>query len=191
MKLMMIQLLLLAALSSCATGKLPSTPANEVPVNTEVTEPVQVEKPYEPVTVFTYKSSLTWVKKVNECANKIVNDKEFQAELLAKEKFDYSGDSGEVVLGKLLNHKCVIRTYKTKSPWTRVVATTYRSNKTDLYLNRRKSRTIAQWSGTSIHECSHNFGYSHGDNSSAGKQQSVPYWIGYAAERHAKRICQQ
>lgn len=179
---MMIQLLLLAVLSSCAT-QLSKTKPGEL-------KPIDTITPSAPVVVFAYKSSLSWVQKVNECANMVVNDKGFQGDLIAVEKFDYSGDTGAVVLEKLLNHRCVIRTYKTPNPWSKVYATTYNNNNIDLYLNRRKVQDVYGWSGTAIHECTHNFGYSHGDNSRVGKENSVPYWVGYTAAKHARRICQ-
>ena len=139
--------------------------------------------------IFSYNSQYPWVLEVRNCANNIANDKGFQKELAAKKSFDYTDDNGLKVLDKMLSKKCVIRTYKTRNPWSSVYATTFRTNRRDLYLNRRKTRSISSWVGTSHHECSHLYGYSHGDNSRAGKGNSVPYWIGALATRYAKKIC--
>jgi hypothetical protein len=38
---------------------------------------------------------------------------------------------------------------------------------------------------TALHECSHLAGYTHGDNSPVGKENSVPYWVGSKAEEVA------
>lgn len=192
MTMKVIQLISLVVLYSCASGQVttPTTPTPDLSgLEVQVEQPSKPVATIESVKVFSFRSSLNLIKNVNECANKVVNDKEFQEELKSVERFDFSNASGETVLNKLLNHKCVIQSYKTKNPFSKVLATTYINNKTDVYLNMRKYQTIEAWSGTSIHECSHNFGFSHGNNSSAGKQNSVPYFIGFLGQRHAERIC--
>ena len=167
---------------SCSSAvKKPTTPTTEISQPT--IEVVEQKK------VFSFKSSLSWVEKATDCANIVINDKDFQDEAVAKTSFDYSEDDGEKVLNKLLSHHCVARTYKTKNPWSKAVATTYRSNTEDMYFNRRKKRSIFAWVGTSCHECLHNVGYSHGDNSSVGKENSVNYWYGSLCTTHAKRLC--
>jgi hypothetical protein len=140
--------------------------------------------------VFSYKSSLSLIERVAECANAVSKDKTFKDEIMKKCNFDYTQDKGKHVFERMVNHHCVIRSYKTRNPWSKVNATTYKSNDVDLYLNMRKKRTLAQWVGTTHHECSHNYGYSHGDNNPKGKQNSVPYWLGALAEQRAKVVCE-
>ena len=176
-----LKVLLMVMLTSCfSTTKVKlDKPAMVIP-------PQEFVETYHP---FYFKSSIKWVGDVSMCANMIINDSKFREELMAIKKFDMSSDNGEYVLKKLQSGKTVIKTYKTRNPFSKAVATTWKSNKTDIYLNIRKKRTIAQWSGTAIHESSHNRGYSHGNNSSAGKEKTVPYLVGTIATKHAKRIC--
>lgn len=116
----------------------------------------------------------------------MVESTSFKVELARVEKFDYTQDSGRDVLRKLSEHpQCVIRTYATKNPFSKVIATTYSANNVDLYFNLRKNpRPVASMINTAVHECSHLFGYSHGSNSNVGKENSVPYKIGVIAQKH-------
>ena len=138
---------------------------------------------------FTYKSSLSIIKSTSECANKVISSPQFSDQMLAKKSFDSSEDSGEIVYNKMINHVAVIRSYKPTNPFSKVLATTYKSNRVDLYLNMRKKRSVHEWSGTACHELSHLVGYSHGDNSNVGKENTVPYWVGSLATKIAKKIC--
>lgn len=156
---------------------------------TTVTTIVTNDTQSETLSVFSYKSSLAWVSEVSKCANSVTNDIGFQNELRKRLWFDYTKDSGEMVWRSLRAHKCVIRTYKPWNVFSKVVATTYTNNNIDLYLNIRRNRSVIEWVGTAHHECSHNYGYSHGDNSRIGKENSVPYWIGSLAQKYAEKIC--
>jgi hypothetical protein len=96
-----------------------------------------------------------------------------------------SQDNGTQILNEILSKKAVIRTYKTKWPLSKAIATTYKNNKTELYFNRYKNpREMANMVNTSMHEITHLVGYSHGSNSSIGKEDTVPYKVGAIAQRN-------
>lgn len=163
----LIKLIVLLAVVSCSTTIKKETPVIE----------------NNSSDVFTYKSSLEWIKDLSKKANCVVNNEKFQYELALIESFDFSKDNGEKVLENLLKHKATIRTYKTKNPFSKVIATTYKNNKTDLYLNLHKNpRPMASMINTVVHEALHLAGYSHGNNSSVDKENSVNYRVGKLAE---------
>src|SRR5690606_6408582 len=83
--------------------------------------------------VYDYVSSLQWVKKLSEASNCTLKKKSFKDRVESVLSFDYSNDNGKQVYSKLVAHKCTARTYRTKNPWSSVIATTYSSNKKDFY----------------------------------------------------------
>lgn len=134
--------------------------------------------------VFNYKSKLTWVSDLTKVANCTVNLDSFQQRVIKIKSFDFTDANGEQVIKSLMAKTCTIRTYKTKNPFSKAIATTYRSNAVDLYLNLRKNpREVLRMVNTVIHECLHNAGFSHGDNSSIGKENSVNYKVGLIAQK--------
>jgi len=166
---------MLLLIVGCSTNKAPRTNAETI-VNLP-----SIGKP------FTYKSSLNWVKDLSEKANCTVNLESFQKELISIEKFDYSDDNGSQVLSKLLGSSKTIRTYKTKNPFTKVIATTYGSDKESMYFNLRKNpRKPELMINTACHEKLHLDGYSHGDNNRAGKENSVNYFVGTLCQKYSK-----
>lgn len=150
-----------------------------------------IEKPVlnESSSIFSSKLDKKWVREVVDCSNKVVKDSGFLGELIAVEKFDYSVDSGAIVANKLLSHKYVITLYKSLNPWSKARA--YAINgKEELNFNTRKNHSdVFRSTGTAIHEATHTFGYTHGDNSSKGKEKSIPYKVGDIAHKWAKKIC--
>lgn len=69
--------------------------------------------------------------------------------------------------------------------WSKVIG--YHSSGT-IYLNQYYAvRNDCEIVNTLVHESMHFFGYSHGDNSSEGKDNSVPYWMG----DRAQELCEQ
>jgi hypothetical protein len=136
----------------------------------------------------TVKSSLDWMKESAKVANCVLNHAEFKAELALVESFDYSDDNGVQVLEKLSKVKCVASTYKTRNPFSKAIATTYATDKTTYYFNLRKNpRKMKYMVNTHIHECLHLAGYSHGDNSSIGKEKSVNYFVGSLGEKYSEK----
>jgi hypothetical protein len=171
----MFKLLLSALLlTSCAT-KLPLK---------EDLKPIEIVGKEN---IFNHRSSLSWVKELSKVANCTVNLKSFQDELSTIERFDYSDDNGKQVLSKLLSDAKTITTYKTKNPWSSAMATTYSADKDNMYLNTRKNpREYKFMVNTVCHEKLHLNGYSHGNNSSVGKENTVNYFVGSLCEKHSK-----
>ena len=128
------------------------------------------------------KNSPKWLRSACIHANQCVESENFQREILKVGKFDYSNDTGAQVLTNLLKKEktVFVDTYKSKNPWSKAIA--YTSGQF-VYLNARKNpRDIAEMVNTLLHERCHVVGYSHVNNSSAGKENSVPYKIGSIAE---------
>lgn len=130
-------------------------------------------------------SSLPWVKNLGATAECVINNADFQKEVSAIEKFDYSDKNGKQVVTDLLTFKDItLSTYKTKNPFSKTIA--YRPvGKSEVYFNLRKNpRDYAEMVNTTIHEWLHVYGYGHGDNSSVGKQKSVNYQVGTISQKY-------
>jgi hypothetical protein len=131
------------------------------------------------------KSSLPWMKSLGATAECVINNADFQKEVSAIEKFDYSTRKGKQVVADLAAMKGVeISTYKTKNPFSKTIAYTYGGAKTIYFNTRKNPRDFKEMVNTVVHEASHIVGYGHGNNSSVGKQKSVPYWVGAIAEKY-------
>lgn len=181
MKNFLILLLITYFASSCATNK------NKTTKPTPELSPVEIPQLTIVKDVFDSKSSLKWIKDLGEFANCTIKKEFFIKRVASVISFDYSSDNGEQVFNNLINHKCTIRTYKSKNPWTKAVATTWNNNDKDLYLNvRRNPRKIPYMINTVVHECLHNVGYGHGDNKSKGKSGSVNHKVGKIAQEESK-----
>lgn len=130
-------------------------------------------------------SSLPWMKSLGTTAECVINNADFQKEVSAIEKFDYSTRNGKQVVADLVAMKDVaISTYKTKNPFSKTIAYTYGGAKTIYFNTRKNPRDFKEMINTVVHEASHIVGYGHGDNSSKGKEKSVPYWVGAIAEKY-------
>ncbi len=165
-------LLITLMITGCATKMPPK----------EVVKPVEIKKD-----TFNYRSSLSWVESLALKANCTVRLKEFQKELSAIEKFDFSDDNGKQVLEKLMYNNKTITTYRTKNPFSKAIATTYNTDKENMYLNTRKNpREYKFMVNTVVHEFLHLVGYSHNGNNPVGKEKSVNYYVGSLAEKHSK-----
>ena len=176
-------ILVLILLASCATKQTKvEVPTPEA--KTEVFETKVTSK------VFDYRSSLTWVKKLTKAVNCTINKESFAKRLTSVKSFDYSTHNGTQVYNNLINHNCRIRTYKTKNPFSNVIATTYTANTFDVYLNRRKNPRypMDRMINTALHECLHNVKYGHGDNRNINnsKGNSVPNKVGLIAQQESK-----
>lgn len=169
-------LIVLLLNTACVTKiKYPTSSTNSIPS-------VQVEAPSSPVPFHT-EINYQWAKDLVKVANCLINKQEFINAIESIDKFDYSDKNGKTVIELMKGAKCGIRVYTTKNPWSSAIATTYASDKEYLYLNLRKNpRAMGAMVNTAIHECSHIAGFSHGDNSPVGKENSVPYLIGRKAE---------
>lgn len=136
---------------------------------------------------FTVKSKYEYMKKTAALAKCVLLHTEYQAEIMAIEYFDYTNDDGVDVMNKMLgDYEAIFYTYKSRNPFSSVLA--YVNNGSNkVYFNRRNNpRAYKYMVNTAIHEVSHIRGYSHGDNSSAGKGASVPYRIGKISEKYVR-----
>lgn len=131
------------------------------------------------------KSSLPWMKNLGTTAECVINNADFQKEVSAIERFDYSTKNGKQVVADLVGMKGVaISTYKTKNPFSKTIAYTYKGASVIYFNTRKNPRSFQSMINTVVHEASHIVGYGHGDNSSVGKGKSVPYWVGDIAEKY-------
>jgi len=171
-----MKLLILLLLVSCA--------------GIQKTIPIKPEFDAESFELFKSRSNLPWVHELQEAANCVIKKESFAHSVREVTGFTYSDKSGVVVYEDLTDSRtCTISTYKTKwySPFKYVVmATTWPSDKEKLYLNLRVNpRPMPDMIETVIHECLHLKGYSHGDNSRIGKENSVNYKVGALAKKNS------
>lgn len=175
-----IFIILLPLITACATNKefRPLNGTDSIP---------QVEADTEnPASIFHTELKTQWVNDLVRTANCVINHAEFVSSLKAKVAFDYSDETGTNVYTRLEKASCGIRLYATKNPFSSAIATTYATDRKFFYLNTRKNpRPMPSMVNTAIHECTHLVGYTHGDNSPVGKENSVPYWAGDQAEKIA------
>lgn len=131
---------------------------------------------------FEHKSSLAWVQRTSVIADCVLSSKEFESAMKLVSSFDMSDDTGEQVLKKMKSVKAVLSTYRTKNPLSKAIA--YRNKgKNVVYFNtRRNPRAMGKMVNTSCHELSHVADYGHGNNSSRGKENTVPYKVGKICE---------
>jgi hypothetical protein len=137
---------------------------------------------------FKSKSNLSWINELTSTVNCVVNNREFLNEVKSFNKYTHTTATPEQVYISLINlSNFNVSTYKARIG-SRVIATTYKSDKATLYLNLRKNpRELKYMVNTVIHEGLHLAGYSHGDNSPAGKDNSVNYKVGSIAEKYADK----
>lgn len=176
-----LPLLLLSFACSRAPIKAPEAP-------TDVIATLPTKLPGEPRVVFSAKSDLPYIHEVARISSCVVNNEEFLKEVESFPKYDYTDKSSKDVAENLKNSRNIlISTYKTKSPWSKVIATTYKSDRKTIYFNTRKNpRKMEYMVNTAIHEGLHLLGWSHGDNSSKGKSKSVNYAVGDMSEKYVK-----
>lgn len=132
---------------------------------------------------YSVKSKLPFIHDIAKIANCLLTKEAFFKEIESFPKYDYTTDSS-ILVAKALAFRTpvVVSTYCKK--FTKTLA--YRNVGSNvLYIN-----TCKQWGispdllNTLWHERSHVVGYGHGDNSSKGKQKSVPYGTGNMAEKY-------
>lgn len=142
---------------------------------------------YVVVASFTAKSSLLWVSSLAEKANCTIKNKDFLKEVEGF-KFTHTIHAGAKVAKDIKALPSIkIATYKTKNPFSKAIATTYPSDKETVYLNLRANpRDMESMVNTVCHEATHILGYSHGDNSPKGKENSVPYKVGSLCQKYFK-----
>jgi hypothetical protein len=184
MKFLLGNMILLLAITGCATRY------KEIPtVSVPDIKPAPVKITREP---FGFKSSLPYIAEVAKVSNCIINNDDFVKEVEVYPKFTHTALAPAQVAERLKAlAPVVVTTYQTKNPWSNVIATTYSSDRVNLYFNTRKNpRDMKHMVNTSFHEALHLNGFSHGDNSPVGKGESVNYRVGLMAEKYVKE-CQK
>jgi molybdopterin-biosynthesis enzyme MoeA-like protein len=143
--------------------------------------------------VYTVKSKLPYLKQVAKVSECVIRNEDFLKEIEAFPKFSFTDKTSKEVADSIRKMKSVvISSYKTKNPFSSAIATTYPSNKTTVYFNSRKNpREFKEMINTAIHEPLHLIGFSHGDNSPIGKENSVNYRVGKIAESYVEKCNKQ
>jgi hypothetical protein len=162
-------LILLVILVGCSQVEVAKTP--------DVT-------PIKPDDVFYTKSSFDFVQKAVTCANLIFKSDQFKA-LVLNGKYDQTSDKPEMIWQKLsLAGFTEVKTVRSTNPFTNMVAVKYKDDPA-IYLNSRKNRSNAEWTGSICHEKAHVMGWTHRGNSPRGNEDTVPYKLGDYCEQLA------
>jgi hypothetical protein len=136
-------------------------------------------------------TSKTWlgdVARVTEC---VVRNEQFLTEVGNFPKYTHTDKTPKqveqalraaLVPGKEISVH--LTTYKTRWPWSKTIA--YRNvGDNTVYFNLwQNPREISEMLDTATHEWLHVVGFGHGNNSSRGKQDSVPYRVGSIAAKY-------
>lgn len=180
-------LLILALTYGCSTVQHPVT---ALPALSAASITATQPTPAKPVTPkFKTSSTLLWMKELVDVANCTIHLSDVRKDLLLVEKFTHTTMTPAQVSAAVESFKVAgVRTYRTKNPFSAAIATTYASDRENLYLNTRKNpRSLGQMVNTLCHESSHLNGFSHGDNNPKGKELSVPYFLGDLCEKYAHK----
>jgi len=136
-----------------------------------------------------YNGNIQIISDAVHDANFILDSPEFHDALASKSGFDNSNASGKIIsdLIKASSIDAIVETYKPLPipPWSRANAYTKPSEPKTIFLNRRKlNRSMESVASTLVHEYIHlvdyansQYEFGHGDNSSADKENTAPYWI--------------
>lgn len=183
-------MLMLAITSSCSSVQHPVTalPALSA-ASISATQPSYMENPNNLNKKFNTKSTLLWMKELVDVANCTIHLSDVRKDLLLVEKFTHTTMTPAQVSAAVESFKVAgVRTYRTKNPFSAAIATTYASDRENLYLNTRKNpRDIPSMVNTLFHESSHLNGFGHGDNNPKGKELSVPYYFGAIGQKYAHK----
>jgi len=131
----------------------------------------------------------TWdvVVEAASRANLVLASKAFYEAIRAHTRFDLT-DASPNEIGEALE-QCTLRLtvslYKSRNPWSRALGYEDERQPNIVFLNTRKlNRSVASIVGTIVHEAVHaadahsSLEFHHGDDSSIGKENTAPYWIG-------------
>lgn len=111
--------------------------------------------------------------------NYIVNN----PDVIKRNTFDYCVENRDIILTKIKHTESIIVTTVDKYyPLWRFSSVLAYQNRNGIFMNGYKmKRSECEFVETLVHEYLHRLGYGHGDNSSSGKQNSVPYYFGGVA----------
>lgn len=201
MKNFSLLVLMILMVNACSSHKKPTSPIVTVPDEVTVVEggtPLDdiavVDSPEGPIKIeivpeqrgdYGVKSTLKVVKQLAEIGNCLLTKKAFFEEIKNHKQFDYTKDSSAKVSETLSRYNPVVLTTYYKGWPSKTIA--YRNVGSNVvYLNTRflESKPNKDRMNTLWHERAHVAGYGHGDNSSVGKGNSVPYGTGKMSEKY-------
>jgi hypothetical protein len=105
----------------------------------------------------------------------------FKGDIMKKKDFDFTTDSMEQIL-KRLEDKIRLRVSTFQPNENQMVTVAFHQGGTAYFNEHKLERTTCSMINTLVHEYMHFVGYSHGDNSPVGKENSVPYYFGNRAQ---------
>lgn len=122
---------------------------------------------------------------------------DFLSQIQEKKSFDMADVDGDYIARKLIEFKhsgrqLEVVIYRSRNPWSKAYGYWSPSTPFKIYVNSRKipGRTAGSLVTTFTHEPVHAIdgldttaSFGHGDNSSVGKDDTAPYWIGNLAGR--------
>lgn len=135
-------------------------------------------------------------EKIIECvsaSNVILGNEDLYRRIALHPQFDFTDERPADIAQwfRASEVSITVKLYKSRNPFSSATAYVSPQYPDTVFINSRKlDRSTADIVNTIIHECvhaldesltGHRFG--HGDNDSAGKGNSAPYWIGALAER--------
>lgn len=120
-------------------------------------------------------------------ANRVLDSRDLYELVDREENFTYTKSTPTEVSRKLKEFyegsSITVLTYRSRNPWSSATAYYSSSRPFVVNLNSRKNRTVSDWGATIIHEVAHAAGFGHGNNSSKGKGNSVPYRLQVLAKQ--------
>jgi hypothetical protein len=142
--------------------------------------------------VFKTNSNNTKINEAIKIANDLLNNKELYLRVKEKASYDMSTASPEYLSDMLYKTKTslVINVNTYYNRWTRALGYFVPSKPKDIFLNEAKlNRSVGSIVNSLYHERAHamdyfdkNHSYGHGSNSSSGKQNTFPYFLGNLAQ---------
>ncbi|MFL5785011.1 MAG: hypothetical protein ACJ76H_10400 [Bacteriovoracaceae bacterium] len=105
----------------------------------------------------------------------------FKGDIVRKKDFDFTEDKLDEILQRLDNKiRLKVSTFEPNEK--QMVTLAFHKGGTAYFNELKLERNECQLINTLVHEYMHFVGYSHGDNSPVGKENSVPYYFGNRAQ---------
>lgn len=105
----------------------------------------------------------------------------FKGNIIHRTKFDFSEDDLAAILQRL-EEKSKLRISSFDPSSKQMLTIAYHRGGTAFFNRFKMHRHACEQINTLVHEYMHFVGYSHGDNSPVGKENSVPYYFGNRAQ---------
>ena len=105
----------------------------------------------------------------------------FKGDIIKRKKYDFSDDELPEILRRL-QEKIRLKVSTFEPNHEQMVTIAYHKGGTAYFNELKLERSDCALINTLVHEYMHFAGYSHGDNSPIGKENSVPYYFGNRAQ---------